>query len=369
MVCIITVMASPSIFGRDGSSADLKFLAWVCLFCMAYILEEQARELVTFLYRHKRNLRRSENARASLKQDWLLGRIDPGFRQWPHRRHCRHCQILVPPLRLVAGWRAPLTPSAIKLERCYRLAGRHSGLERAGWIGKVAGVGLQSALACAGIDNWILIASVIFVCSRLVRAEDPQEETSKPEMRVMVAIAASFAWLQVFLNMFVPFERFGVFVLLVNRMVLGDMTTWFVIVLPFLVGLTTSANAVSFGATEAPFVGEGGHSLAYWPYALESFFLMVTNGVTPGFRVYTYNGIDEKEDMDYPSMLTLNEAYSPQLGVWLYIFYGIFCYMVLVMLLNLLIAMMGDTCALLTIKPRRPVSSKPRGWCSSECVV
>ena len=199
---------------------------------------------------------------------------------------------------------------------------------------------------CAGIDNWILIASVIFVCSRLVRAEDPQEETSKPEMRVMVAIAASFAWLQVFLNMFVPFERFGVFVLLVNRMVLGDMTTWFVIVLPFLVGLTTSANAVSFGATEAPFVGEGGHSLAYWPYALESFFLMVTNGVTPGFRVYTYNGIDEKEDMDYPSMLTLNEAYSPQLGVWLYIFYGIFCYMVLVMLLNLLIAMMGDTCAL-----------------------
>lgn len=27
-------------------------------------------------------------------------------------------------------------------------------------------------------------------------------------------------------------------------------------------------------------------------------------------------------------------------------FYGIFCYMVLVMLLNLLIAMMGDTCAL-----------------------
>ena len=114
VVCIITVMASPSIFGRDGSSADLKFLAWVCLFCMAYILEEQARELVTFLYRHKRNLRRSENARASLKQDWLLGRIDPGFRQWPHRRHC---QILVPPLRLVAGWRAPLTPSAIKLER------------------------------------------------------------------------------------------------------------------------------------------------------------------------------------------------------------------------------------------------------------
>ena len=97
--------------------------------------------------------------------------------------------------------------------------------------------------------------------------------------------------------MFVPFERFGVFVLLVNRMVLGDMTTWFVIVLPFLVGLTTSANAVSFGATEAPFVGEGGHSLAYWPYALESFFLMVTKGVTPGFRVYTYHGIDEKEDM------------------------------------------------------------------------
>jgi len=186
----------------------------------------------------------------------------------------------------------------------------------------------------------------------------------------------------------VPFERYGVFVVLVSRMVFGDMMTWIVIVIPFVLGLTTAANAVSMGATEAPFVGEGGHSLAFWPYALESFALMFTNGVTPGFRVYTYEdhalvdqggmgvdttdqgeeGVDtydqgeegvvarllavkkrtdgmEKEDMDYPSQLTLDENYNPTLGFFFYFFYMSFCYIVLVMLLNLLIAMMGNTYA------------------------
>jgi len=307
LVCTLTVLASPSIFGRAAYKSDLKFQASVCLCCMAYILEEQVRELVTFLYRHWRNLRRSKGARSSLMQDWLLGRI----------------------------------------------------------------------------DNWVLIASVLFVCLTLVSADDPQEANAKVEVRVMVAIAATLAWLQIFLNAFVPFERFGVFVVLVSRMVFGDMMTWVVIVIPFVLGLTTSANAVSMGATEAPFMGEGGHSLAFWPYALESFALMFTNGVTPGFKSFTYEdwiensasvnqtaSIDqgeedvvgrllavkksradgeadaEKDDMDYPSMLLFDEDYSPMLCFWFYVFYALFCYIVLVMLLNLLIAMMGNTCAL-----------------------
>lgn len=54
----------------------------------------------------------------------------------------------------------------------------------------------------------------------------------------------------------------------------------------------------------------------------------------------------EKEDMDYPSQLTLDENYNPTLGFFFYFFYMSFCYIVLVMLLNLLIAMMGNTCAL-----------------------
>ena len=293
LVCSLTVMASPSILGRNAPETDLKLLASVCLCCMAYLLLEQVRELFTFLYRHWRNLRRSEDARSSLMQDWLLGRI----------------------------------------------------------------------------DNWVLIASMLFVCRRLVSADDPQEANAKTEVRVMVAIAATLAWLQIFFDAFVPFERFGVFVQLVSRMLFGDMFTWVVIVIPFVLGLTTSANAVSQGATESPFVGEGGHSLAFWPYALESFVLMFTNGVTPGFRVYTYEdaaSVDqseedvegrllavkkrsdgaEKEDMDYPSLLALDENYSPMLVVWFYVFYLTFCYIVLVMLLNLLIAMMGNTCAL-----------------------
>lgn len=261
---------------------------------MAYVLQEQVRELVTFVIRNGKHLRRSSSARSNMLHEWVVGRI----------------------------------------------------------------------------DNWMLIASVLFVCTRLVTADDPQAANAEPELRIMVAIAASLAWLQVFLNAFVPFERFGVFSLLVSRMVFGDMTTWTVIVLPWVLGLTTSANAVSLGATEAPYVGEGGHSLSYWPYTLEAFFLMVSNGVTPVFRAYSYAGQEEVEDetvvgrlrrlkssgggaamlssdreeTDYLSQLTLDENYDSALGVWLYIFYSIFCYIVLIMLLNLLIAMMGNTC-------------------------
>jgi hypothetical protein len=294
LVSSITVLASPSIFGRRGAETDLKLQAWICLVIMAYVLEEQVRELATFLHANLKHLRRSRSARNSLMQDWLLGRI----------------------------------------------------------------------------DNWLLITSVIFVSTRLVIADDPHVANAEPALRVMVAIAASLAWLQVFLNSFVPFERFGVFVLLVSRMVFGDITTWSVIVLPWLLGLTTSANAVSLGATEVPFVGEGGHSLAYWPYALESFTLMFTNGVTPIWQAYFYMGQDtgdgvdrlrqlkksggsggsatlslDKEESDYPSQLMLDDNYHPALGIFFYVFYAVFCYIVLIMLLNLLIAMMGNTYA------------------------
>ena len=310
--------------GRSGAETDLKAQAWVCLVIMAYILEEQARELFTFFYRHGKNLRRSKSARSNLKKDWLVGRI----------------------------------------------------------------------------DNWVLIASVIFVCTRLVRADDPQAANAQPEVRVMIAIAASLAWLQVFLNSFVPFERFGVFVLLVSRMVFGDMTTWALIVLPWVMGLTTSANAVSPDATKAPFLGEGGHSLSYWPNSLEAFFFMISNGVTPQFQAYHYGdtimadgglgdgegqsvvsrllknraetdfgeeGVGEKDETDYPSLLLGDPEYSKWLGVSFYVFYAVFCYVVLIMLLNLLIAMMGNTCALDSDQTlARP---NPRQWLSDGCAA
>jgi hypothetical protein len=298
LVISVTLLASPSSLGRDGPQTDLKLQATICLVLVAITVEEQVRELISFLVLNRKNLAHAGSARKTLRDDFMYGRV----------------------------------------------------------------------------DNWLLIISVIFVAASLIAADDPKEANKEPIVRVMIAIAASMAWLQVFLNSFVPFERFGVFVLLVNRMVFGDMTTWSVIVLPWLFGLGTAANAVAPGATEVPFVGEGGHSLAYWPYALESFFLMISNGITPVYRAYHYAsskvvdgdddvgrlrqlrggrgggstrviGVlsDEPEETDYPSQLMLDDNYGEDLGVWFYVFYVVFCYVVLIMLLNLLIAMMGNT--------------------------
>ena len=71
------------------------------------------------------------------------------------------------------------------------------------------------------------------------------EAASDPHVRIALSISVYLAWLQVFLNAFVPFERFGVFVLLVQKMFFGDMTTWLLIVLPLVLGLTTALNAVA----------------------------------------------------------------------------------------------------------------------------
>ena len=60
---------------------------------------------------------------------------------------------------------------------------------------------------------------------------------------------------------------------------------------------------------------------------------------------------DEPDETDYPSQLMLDDNYGEDLGVWFYVFYVVFCYVVLIMLLNLLIAMMGNTCTFMTIKP------------------
>jgi len=309
LVVSVTLIASPSIIGasREEIERNLKLQASICLLLVAFVTEEQVRELITFYHANKANLRQSKSARKAILDEYVYGRI----------------------------------------------------------------------------DNLSLIASVIFVCGWLVVTDDPQAANANPLLRVMVSVAACIAWMQVFLNSFVPFERFGVFVLLVNKMVFGDMTTWTLIVMPWLLGLTTSANAVSVDATVAPFLGNGGHSMSYWWYAFESFFLMMSNGVTPQFKVFEYyvvsrpwprhleddthleddggrtlrelnlrvgsGGVGSAKidhnlvDSDYPSDLMLDDSYNQALGFFFYMFYVLFCYIVMIMLLNLLIAMMGNT--------------------------
>ena len=97
----------------------------------------------------------------------------------------------------------------------------------------------------AGIDNFILIISSMMSSARIMVADDSAEVAAEPSVRIALSIAVCVAWLQVFLNAFVPFERFGVFVLVVQKMFFGDMTTWILIVAPLFLGLTTALNAVA----------------------------------------------------------------------------------------------------------------------------
>ena len=49
-------------------------------------------------------------------------------------------------------------------------------------------------------------------------------------------------------TIFAPFENFNVFVLMVEKMVQGDIFLWFAIALPLTFAFTTATNAVSYNA-------------------------------------------------------------------------------------------------------------------------
>ena len=70
---------------------------------------------------------------------------------------------------------------------------------------------------------------------------------------------------------------------------------------PSHTGLTTAYNAVAYGSTQPPYHGLGGHSASYFWYALETMFLMVSNGITPQYNAYNlapdaaHLGIDDAD--------------------------------------------------------------------------
>ena len=103
------------------------------------------------------------------------------------------------------------------------------------------------------LDNWILVIGSLIGCIQILGSTDAKVAHSDQSVRISLAIAQMFAWYQTFNNAFLPFERFGVFTIVVQQMIIADVFTWMVISSPILGAIVIGSNAVSPGSAEAPF--------------------------------------------------------------------------------------------------------------------
>ena len=211
------------------------------------------------------------------------------------------------------------------------------------------------------LTNWGLVVISLVGCLDVLCADDPAAAMAKPHVRILFALSALFAWLQFFGRVFAPVERFSVFVLMVGKMVTGDILLWFAIALPLTVGFTTATNAVSVNAASFD-VGDGdAHT---WYHSFEEFMMLALIGLDPVIRLPPNETIDSLDavsgyvsqgrrlksgstkdlgDGAVGSSLPSDYAVEEMLGVFYFIFYTGFMLIVVLMLVNLLIAMMGNT--------------------------
>ena len=102
-------------------------------------------------------------------------------------------------------------------------------------------------------DNWILVICALTSCLRLLSSDNVADAHTSESVRIALAIAQLFAWYQTFSNAFLPFERFGVFTIVVQQMIIADVITWLVILSPVAFALVIGANAVSPRSAVLPF--------------------------------------------------------------------------------------------------------------------
>ena len=59
-------------------------------------------------------------------------------------------------------------------------------------------------------------------------------------MRVLLAFSSFFAWFLVLQEIAIPFEKFGIFTVLVFKMLRKDVTVWLLLFTPICLGFTTA---------------------------------------------------------------------------------------------------------------------------------
>jgi len=225
------------------------------------------------------------------------------------------------------------------------------------------------------LDNWALVVTSFIGCVELLASEDPATTMNEPRIRILFALSALFAWLQFFGTIFSPFENFNVFVLMVEKMVQGDIFLWFAIALPLTFAFTTATNALSYNAV--PQLGvEVEQEVVTWFHSLESLTLLALIGLEPIIHLPPVDAVDnatllggnngsnfstsfDDDDfvgrrlkgggssaaVDTETSASLPSEYATRstLGGMFMVIYTGFLFIVPLMLVNLLIAMMGNT--------------------------
>jgi len=202
--------------------------------------------------------------------------------------------------------------------------------------------------------NWILVPTSLLSCYFLLNADKVEEKIAEPHIRILFSISALLAWVKFFSDFFSPFHRYSVFVVMMEQMVSQDMTLWFAIALPLTFSFTTATNAVSLNAATFNDVDDPSTS---WYTSLEDLSLLALIGLDPSISLPTYeddanattsnlrrlksssSGIAATGTSKYPS----DYAQTSALGVFFFGYYAAYMFIVVLMLVNLLIAMLGNT--------------------------
>ena len=165
-----------------------------------------------------------------------------------------------------------------------------------------------------------------------------QARTLEEWPNICLAIAIILAWWLLMLDSFQWSEELGVFSAMVNKMLTGDVLSKFLpLYLPILLGFTTSMHAIYPQKTTYD------SRWSSWWQTFESLLLFSLVGEPPDITPGDIHPLDMGWDRHFRDEFTEGVSRSNFSAGAFFMLYVSFCFIVLLLLINLLIAMMSST--------------------------
>ena len=167
---------------------------------------------------------------------------------------------------------------------------------------------------------------------------ESQARTLEEWPNICLAIAIVLAWWLLMLDSFQWSEELGVFSAMVNKMLTGDVLSKFLpLYLPILLGFTTSMHAIYPQKTTYD------SRWSSWWQTFESLLLFSLVGEPPDITPGDIHPLDMGWDRHFRDEFTEGVSRSNFSAGAFFMLYVSFCFIVLLLLINLLIAMMSST--------------------------
>ena len=183
-----------------------------------------------------------------------------------------------------------------------------------------------------GWITYLGASSAVAACSLLLTADDKASMREAEGVCVLLAIAVINAWLISAFELVGWNESIGIFNVLVGSMLASDIIRFMLLYLPMLFGFAAALTALFPSASAA-----STRSASFWS-TLENLIVLSLVGEPAGMD------LPDGSDTIYPTVLMAGlQAGLPLSQLTYYVLYCTFLVLVLVLLLNLLIAMMGQT--------------------------